>query len=130
MLKAEGMRAQVRVNGIPVESLYFRHREESEDFDIVIDDPGIEGFALTDGFDLEVRDKECDWRQVTLETLKSILSGNDDPLPATAIFADFLAGAIWRMKILTCGRPYVLEVSPGEERRTFLNDLADEASST
>jgi hypothetical protein len=45
------------------------------DFDILIDDPQVGRFALTPAVpDLEVRDEDSDWRQVTLDELKKILA--------------------------------------------------------
>jgi hypothetical protein len=54
------------------------------DFDILIDDPHVGRFALTPAVpDLEVRDEDSDWRQVTLDELKKILA-NDGELPEVA----------------------------------------------
>jgi hypothetical protein len=52
-----------------------RHDHRSRDFDIVIDDPHIGRFALTAAVpSLELRDEDSDWRQVTLDELKKILT--------------------------------------------------------
>jgi hypothetical protein len=65
----------VRVNGFPFESVRVRHDLGSDDFDILIDDPQIGRFALTAAVpDLELRDEDSDWRQVTLDELKKILA--------------------------------------------------------
>ncbi|MGA9978502.1 MAG: hypothetical protein WBQ08_07705 [Candidatus Sulfotelmatobacter sp.] len=52
-----------------------RRRCGLADFDVLIDDPNLGRFALTPAFpDLELRDEDSDWRQVTLDELKKILS--------------------------------------------------------
>ena len=68
-------RVHVRVSGITFESVRVRHDLGANDFDIVIDDPQIGRFALTPAVpDLELRDKDSGWRQVTLDQLKKILA--------------------------------------------------------
>ncbi len=65
----------VKVNGITFGSVWLRRSSGANDFDIVIDDPQIGRFALTPAFpDLELRDEDSDWRQVTLDELKKILA--------------------------------------------------------
>ncbi|MFY9743136.1 MAG: hypothetical protein WAK21_14120, partial [Candidatus Sulfotelmatobacter sp.] len=65
----------LRVNKIAFESVRVRHDHRSRDFDIVIDDPHIGRFALTAAVpSLELRDEDSDWRQVTLDELKKILT--------------------------------------------------------
>jgi hypothetical protein len=65
----------LRVNKIAFESVRVRHDHRSRDFDIVIDDPHIGRFALTATVpSLELRDEDSDWRQVTLDELKKILT--------------------------------------------------------
>jgi hypothetical protein len=65
----------LRVNKIAFESVRVRHDHRSRDFDIVIDDPHIGRFALTATVpNLELRDEDSDWRQVTLNELKKILA--------------------------------------------------------
>jgi hypothetical protein len=71
------------VNGIIFESVRLRHDLGANDFDILIDDPQIGRFALTPAVpDLELRDEDSDWRQVTLDELKKILA--DDQLADVA----------------------------------------------
>jgi hypothetical protein len=46
----------------------------------LIDDPHVGRFALTPAVpDLEVRDEDSDWRQVTLDELKKILANDGEP---------------------------------------------------
>jgi hypothetical protein len=73
--QADVRRLHVRVNGIAFESVRVRHDLGSGDFDILIEDPRIGRFALTAAVpDLELRDEDSDWRQVTLDELKKILA--------------------------------------------------------
>jgi hypothetical protein len=73
----------VKVSGITFESVRLRHDLGANDFDIVIDDPHVGRFALTPAVpDLELRDEDSDWRQVTLDELKKILA--DDELADAA----------------------------------------------
>ena len=69
----------VKVSGITFESVRLRHDLGANDFDIVIDDPHVGRFALTPAVpDLEVRDEDSDWRQVTLDELKKILADDGE----------------------------------------------------
>jgi hypothetical protein len=69
----------LRVNKIAFESVRVRHDHRSRDFDIVIDDPHIGRFALTATVpNLELRDEDSDWRQVTLDELKRILADDGE----------------------------------------------------
>jgi hypothetical protein len=69
----------LRVNKIAFESVRVRHDHRSRDFDIVIDEPHIGRFALTAAVpSLELRDGGSDWRQVTLDELKKILSDDGE----------------------------------------------------
>jgi hypothetical protein len=71
-------RVHLRVNGIAFESVRVRHDLGANDFDIVIDDPHVGRFALTPAVpDLELREEDSDWRQVTLDELKKILAGDE-----------------------------------------------------
>jgi hypothetical protein len=46
----------------------------------LIDDPHVGRFALIPAVpDLEVRDEDSDWRQVTLDELKKILANDGEP---------------------------------------------------
>ena len=49
----------------------------------MIDDPHVGRFALTAAVpDLELRDEDSDWRQVTLDELKKILAEDGEPAEA------------------------------------------------
>jgi hypothetical protein len=81
--RADVRRVHVRVNKITFESVRLRHDLRSDDFDIVIDDPHIGRFALTAAVpDLELREEDSDWRQVTLDELKKILADDGEPAEA------------------------------------------------
>ena len=76
--RADLRQANVRVSGVTFESVRLRRRCGSGDFDILIDDPHIGRFALTAAVpNLELRDEDSDWRQVTLDELKKILAGDE-----------------------------------------------------
>jgi len=73
--RADVRQVNVKVIGITFESVWLRRSSGANDFDIVIDDPQIGRFALTRAVpDLELRDEDSDWRQVTLDELKKILA--------------------------------------------------------
>jgi hypothetical protein len=73
--RADVRQVHLRVNGLTFESVRLRRTCGSGDFDILIDDPHVGRFALTPAVpDLEVRDEDSDWRQVTLDELKKILA--------------------------------------------------------
>jgi hypothetical protein len=77
--QADVRRVHVRVNGITFESVRVRHDLCANDFDIVIDDPYVGRIALTPAVpNLELRDEDSDWRQVTLDELKKILAGDSE----------------------------------------------------
>src|ERR1035438_7439748 len=77
--RADVRQVHVRVNGITFESVRIRHELGANDFDIVIDDPHVGRFALTPAVpDLELRDEDSDWRQVTLDELKKILADDSE----------------------------------------------------
>jgi hypothetical protein len=82
--RADVRRVRVRVAGITVESLHLRRRlDDSRGFDILMDDPQIGRFALTAAVpDLELREEDSDWRQVTLDELKKILAKDDELVEA------------------------------------------------
>jgi hypothetical protein len=76
--RADVRQVNVKVNGITFESVRVRPDLGANDFDIVIDDPHIGRFALTPAVpDLELREEDSDWRQVTLDELKKILAGDE-----------------------------------------------------
>jgi hypothetical protein len=65
----------LKVNGITFESVRLRRSSGLADFDVLIDDPHVGRFALTAAVpDLELREEDSDWRQVTLDELKKILA--------------------------------------------------------
>ena len=69
------LQVHLRVNKIAFESVRVRHDHRSHDFDIVIDDPHIGRFALTAAVSsLELQEEGSEWRQVTLDELKKILT--------------------------------------------------------
>jgi hypothetical protein len=73
--RADVRQVNVKVNGITFESVRLRRRCGLVDFDVLIDDPQIGSFALTAAVpNLELRDEDSDWRQVTLDELKKILA--------------------------------------------------------
>ena len=77
--RADVRQVHLKVNGIAFESVRVRHDLGANDFDIVIDDPHVGRFALTAAVpDLELRDEDSDWRQVTLDELKKILADDGE----------------------------------------------------
>lgn len=72
---------ELRVNGLVVESGYFRDSPPpATDLELVISDPQIGCFALHPGFKLELRESGSEWRQVTLDEVKKTLAATDDLL--------------------------------------------------
>ena len=81
--RADVRQVNVRVNGITFESVRVRHNLGANDFDIVIDDPRIGRFALTPAVpNLELREEDSEWRQVTLDELKKVLANDGEPAEA------------------------------------------------
>ena len=77
--RADVRQVNVRVNGITFESVRVRHNLGANDFDIVIDDPRIGRFALTPAVpNLELREEDSEWRQVTLDELKKVLAADGE----------------------------------------------------
>ena len=77
--RADVRQVNVKVSGIAFESVRVRHDLGSDDFDILIDDPQIGRFALTAAVpDLELREEDSDWRQITLDELKKILADDGE----------------------------------------------------
>jgi hypothetical protein len=77
--RADVRQVNVRVNGITFESVRVRHDLGAGNFDILIDDPYVGRFALTAGVpDLQLREEDSDWRQVTLDELKKILADDSE----------------------------------------------------
>jgi hypothetical protein len=82
--RADVRQVDLKVNGITFESVCLRRSSGANDFDIVIDDPHVGRFALTAAVpDLELRDEDSDWRQVTLAELKKILTDDGELADAT-----------------------------------------------
>jgi hypothetical protein len=77
--QADVRRVHVRVNGITFESVRLRRSSGLVDFDVLIDDPNVGRFALTPAVpNLELRDEDSAWRQVTLDELKKILADDGE----------------------------------------------------
>jgi hypothetical protein len=77
--RADVRQVDLKVNGITFESVRLRRSSGANDFDIVIDDPHVGRFALTPAVpNLELRDEDSNWRQVTLEELKKILADDGE----------------------------------------------------
>jgi len=77
--RADVRQVNVKVSGITFEAVRLRHDIGSGDFDILIDDPRVGRIALTPAVpDLELRDEDSDWRQVTLDELKKILADDGE----------------------------------------------------
>jgi hypothetical protein len=77
--RADVRQVSVKVSGITFESVRVRHDLGSGDFDILIDDPHVGRIALTPAVpDLELRDEDSDWRQVTLDELKMIFADDGE----------------------------------------------------
>ena len=73
--RADVRQVDLKVNGITFESVRLRRSSGLADFDVLIDDPHVGRFALTAAVpDLELREEDSDWRQVTLDELKKILA--------------------------------------------------------
>jgi hypothetical protein len=63
------------VNGVPFGSLSVRNRpDDSDDFDVVVTEPMLGQFALHAEFDIDVCEPDSDWRRVSLEELKGMLT--------------------------------------------------------
>jgi hypothetical protein len=73
--RADVRQVGLKVNGITFESVRLRRSSGANDFDIVIHDPHVGRFALTPAVpNLELREEDSDWRQVTLDELKKTLT--------------------------------------------------------
>jgi hypothetical protein len=63
------------LNGIPMRSVQIRNsRDSHEDFEILVTDPTLGSFALHSGFEIDVRESDSDWRRVSLDELKGMLT--------------------------------------------------------
>jgi hypothetical protein len=65
------------LNDIPVRSVQIRNmRDSQEDFEVVVTDRILGLFALHAGFEIDVREADSDWRRVSLDELKGMLTRN------------------------------------------------------
>jgi len=72
---------ELRVNGLVVESGYFRDSlSPAMGVELVVNDSRLGCFALHTGFDLELRDLRSDWRRMSLDEVKKILAETYDCL--------------------------------------------------
>jgi hypothetical protein len=77
--RADVREVNVKVSGITFGSVWLRRSSGANDFDIVIDDPHVGRFALTSAVpDLELREEDSEWRQVTLDELKKVLAADGE----------------------------------------------------
>ncbi len=72
---------ELKVNGIPVQSVQIRSVPASDDFQILMTDPQLGRFSLTSAFELEVREQDS-WRPLTLEQLTRTLTERSEFLQA------------------------------------------------
>jgi hypothetical protein len=77
-LKIDELPFELRVNRSPVRSAHIRCDPASDDFQILMTDPQIGRFSLTDAFELEMREEGSSWRPVTLEQLKMTLTESSE----------------------------------------------------
>jgi len=84
-LGIDELHCELMVNGMPVRSVQIRCVPDSTDnFQLVITHPTLGPFALHDGFELEVRERDS-WRPLTLEWLKKTLAAQMKSLHAQDI---------------------------------------------
>ncbi len=69
---------ELKVNGIPVQSVQIRSVPASDDFQILMTDPQFGRFSLTSAFELEMREEGSSWRTVTLEQLTKALTESSE----------------------------------------------------
>jgi hypothetical protein len=66
---------QLKINDTLARSVRLRsHPGAPGDVDVVVEDPWLGAFALSNQFDLHVREEGSDWRPVALEELRAILA--------------------------------------------------------
>lgn len=81
ILKIDELPYGLRVNGALIESVLLRSVNDSADvFQVVITDPQIGRFALSDAFDFEVREEGAPWRPITLAQLTKALTESIESL--------------------------------------------------
>ncbi|MGO9088781.1 MAG: hypothetical protein ACLQBK_26550 [Candidatus Sulfotelmatobacter sp.] len=70
---------QVKINDTLAQSVHLRsHPGLAGRFDVVVEDAWLGAFALHNDFDLSVKEKDADWRPVSLDDLRKILVRNTD----------------------------------------------------
>jgi hypothetical protein len=73
-VRIDELRCELKLNGVPVKSVGIRGPSDfHEDLEIVVIEPALGSFALHDGFEIEVREPNSTWRQVTLNELRAML---------------------------------------------------------
>ncbi len=72
---------ELKVNGIPVQSVQIRSVPASDDFQILMTDPQLGMFSLTSAFELEIREQDF-WQPLTLEQLTRTLTERSEFLQA------------------------------------------------
>ena len=72
---------ELKVNGIPVQSVQIRSVPASDDFQILMTDPQLGRFSLTSAFELEIREQDS-WQPLTLEQLTRTLTERSEFLQA------------------------------------------------
>jgi hypothetical protein len=74
---------QLKINDMLAKSVRLRSRPGARgDREVVVEDPWLGVFALHRQFDLLVKQKDSEWRAVTLDELRSILVSTKDVLDA------------------------------------------------
>ena len=74
---------QVKINSTLAKSVRLRsHPGAPGDFEVVVEDSWLGSFAVHHNFDLLLKEKDSEWRPVTLDELRSILIANRDCLDA------------------------------------------------
>jgi hypothetical protein len=72
-------RLQVKINDTLAQSVHLRsHPGLPGHLEVVVEDPQLGAFALHNDFDLSVKDKDSDWRPVSLDDLRKVLVKNTD----------------------------------------------------
>jgi hypothetical protein len=81
LFKIDELPFELRVNGVPVESVHIRPAHDAaDDLQVVITDSQIGLFALSDAFEFEVREQGTPWHPITLEQLKKALTESTESL--------------------------------------------------
>ncbi|MGO9083588.1 MAG: hypothetical protein ACLQBK_00030 [Candidatus Sulfotelmatobacter sp.] len=70
---------QLKINDMQAKSVRLRfHPGAPGDREVVVEDPWLGVFAIDHSFDLLLKEKDSEWRAVTLDELRSILAANKD----------------------------------------------------